>query len=444
MASRSSSTDEKYGSCKAEETFIEDCIRPFILFNFEAVKELLDRDKTTRISNSPLWISLLNAISSLSLAEKNYLALTFLEQKWFGRKESGKGIYTQASSELQRIEQRSRPHLQHAPRQDPLEYLVSHIAGQLAQFVKARQEMMDFYIKLCSLGLQKVETDYSEMSSVIQNICSRYTKEFHHPLLAPLRNSWNLETDIISSLLQARTEMSRWQFLPSLLKLHDAYTKLDSWGSPFKAKEPKKKLSAHILAKNNAIPSLMCWLMKFYLMLMSKFSFYFHETLSKQSPPSDIRSHLSNLSIDYYSKVVTFQKKTDASYVILVFDTHGSDYTGHGYHFPVGYTEPPKGLDSFPAVFSYPRDKPIHLWPNVIMLLSEPPGGNIDRPTYFYDMNQQITYYIIKVDIRMSLLLVFETKKSEKDTTISNFLQDMASCLRGTRLLSSLRQGSKN
>lgn len=36
---------------------------------------------------------------------------------------------------------------------------------------------------------------------------------------------------------------------------------------------------------------------------------------------------------------------------------------------------------------------------------------------------QQITYFIIKVDIKMSLLLVFEAKKSEKDTNISNFLQ---------------------
>ncbi|PIK36744.1 putative UPF0536 protein C12orf66-like, partial [Apostichopus japonicus] len=137
-------------------------------------------------------------------------------------------------------------------------------------------------------------------------------------------------------------------------------------------------------------------------------------------------------------------KKTDANYIILVFDTHGSQYTGHGYHFPVGFTEPPTGLDSFPAVFSYPRDKPIHLWPNVVMLLSESSGGNVERPTYCYDMQQQITYFIIKVDIKMSLLLVFEAKKSEKDTNISNFLQDMASCLRGTRLLSNLRQGSKN
>ncbi|PIK43075.1 putative UPF0536 protein C12orf66-like [Apostichopus japonicus] len=415
----------------------------------------MDRDKMTKISNAPLLISLLNVINYLAIAEKSYLALTFLEQKWFVRRESGKGIYTQASSELQKIEQRSKPHLLQAPRQDGLEYLVSHIAEQLAQFVKARQEMMDFYMKLCN---PKVETDYSEMSTILDTICERYKNSFHHPLLAPLKNSWTLETDIILSLLQARTAMSHWHFLPSLLRLHDAHTKLEVWGSPFKAKEPKKKLSAYVSVKNNVIPSLMCWLMRFYLALISKFSFYFHETLSKQSPPADIKSHLSNLSMDYtailrtfpyldslpLSRVVTFQKKTDANYIILVFDTHGSQYTGHGYHFPVGFTEPPTGLDSFPAVFSYPRDKPIHLWPNVVMLLSESSGGNVERPTYCYDMQQQITYFIIKVDIKMSLLLVFEAKKSEKDTNISNFLQDMASCLRGTRLLSNLRQGSKN
>lgn len=32
------------------------------------------------------------------------------------------------------------------------------------------------------------------------------------------------------------------------------------------------------------------------------------------------------------------------------------------------------------------QDKPIHLWPNVIMLLSEPGSGSHgERPIYFYD-----------------------------------------------------------
>lgn len=435
----------EWSTCKTEETFLEDVIRPFILFNFDRIKELLDKEKSERISQSPLWISLLNVIHNMSLAEKNYLALTFLEQRWFGRRESGKGIYTTAVTELQRIEQRRSPNISQKANQNALEYLIIHLAEQMGAYVRAKQEMMDYYVKLCGIGLQKIETDFSDMLNILKAIISRYSKSFHHPILIPLRNSWNYETDIMASLLEARIQMSNWQFLPSLLKLHDAHTKLEAWGVPFKTKEPKKKLSALITIKNNSIPPLISWLVKFFLTLLSKFSFYFHETLSKQALPGDMKMYLSNLSVDYYSKVVAFQKKTDASYIILVFDTHGTDYTGHGYHFPVGYREPPKGLDSFPAVFSYPRDKPIHLWPNVIMLLSEPASGSHgERPVYFYDEVQQITYFITKVDVRMSLLLVFESKKLEKDTTISNFLQDMSSCLRGTRLLSSLKQGSKN
>lgn len=48
-------------------------------------------------------------------------------------------------------------------------------------------------------------------------------------------SSW--ECDILSNLLQAQILMAEWQFLPSLLQLHGAHTKLQAWYAATAVKE---------------------------------------------------------------------------------------------------------------------------------------------------------------------------------------------------------------
>lgn len=57
--------------------------------------------------------------------------------------QSGKGIYTTAVTELQRIEQRRSPNSSQKAKQNALEYLVIHLAEQMGAYVRAKQEMMD-------------------------------------------------------------------------------------------------------------------------------------------------------------------------------------------------------------------------------------------------------------------------------------------------------------
>ena len=56
-------------------------------------------------------------------------------------------------------------------------------------------------------------------------------------------------------------------------------------------------------------------------------------------------------------RIVTFQRKTDAYNISLVLNTQASgiNFQGLGYHFPSALTEPPTGMDSYPAIFSYPN-----------------------------------------------------------------------------------------
>ena len=55
-------------------------------------------------------------------------------------------------------------------------------------------------------------------------------------------------------------------------------------------------------------------------------------------------------------RIQSFQRKSDAVSVCLVFEAAGvDDYRGAGYHHPQESVSTPKGLDSYPAIFSYPN-----------------------------------------------------------------------------------------
>ena len=102
-------------------------------------------------------------------------------------------------------------------------------------------------------------------------------------------------------------------------------------------------------------PHLYLWLQRLQVALLAKFSFYFHEALSRQAAPADMRASTARTTPDYHGKICSFIRKHDANNVSLVFDNRGSDsFQGHGYHHPHSYREAPKGVEQFPAVVSLP------------------------------------------------------------------------------------------
>lgn len=59
----------------------------------------------------------------------------------------------------------------------------------------------------------------------------------------------------------------------------------------------------------------------------------------------------------YCLRIVTFQKRSDAYNISLVLDTNGlkNARTGNGYHHPDRPVEIPQGMDSYPAILTYPN-----------------------------------------------------------------------------------------
>ena len=58
----------------------------------------------------------------------------------------------------------------------------------------------------------------------------------------------------------------------------------------------------------------------------------------------------------FFFRIASFQRRCDASYICLTLDTRGlgDSYKGPGYHLPHVKVDPPTGVHSYPAIFSYP------------------------------------------------------------------------------------------
>ena len=48
-----------------------------------------------------------------------------------------------------------------------------------------------------------------------------------------------------------------------------------------------------------------------------------------------------------------------------------------------------------------------------------------------------------RVEPQITFVVIFETKKTERDSSVNNFINEMCSLLRGTKLFSALKPGVK-
>lgn len=271
---------------------------------------------------------------------------------------------------------------------------------------------------------------------------------FHHPILGRVEEGFQTEVDVVTQLLRGQAQVSEWSFLPALLSLHGANSKLTAWGQLFqRQKETRKHLFGGQSQKAVQPPHLYTWLQRFQATLLAKFSFYFHEALSRQTAPADMKALTARTTPDYHGKICSFVRKHDASNVSLVFDNRGLEsFQGHGYHHPHSYREAPKGVEQFPAVVSLPSgERPLTHWPNVIMMMGDRAAelNTLDKVVHFYDDKVQSTYYLTRPEPHFTLVVIFDGRKSEKDVHITSFLQEISSSLRNSKPFSTLKPGSK-
>ncbi|XP_029969815.1 KICSTOR subunit 2 [Salarias fasciatus] len=453
-------TEEELRPVPRERAILESFFTQLGVFSFDRAKDYLEKEKDgSSRSSGALWAALLAALAHLAAAEKAYHHMTFLGQKiggqsFFSRKDSIRTIYTSLFNELRKVVTMGRHSQQTlssaaaaSSSHHHLEDLLSHLSEQLCHFTQARTEMADLYEKMHSLGGQK-SVNSDELVATLEAVLRKYSSKFHHPILGRVEESFQTEVEVVTQLLRGQAQVSEWHFLPALLSLHGAHTKLTAWGQLFqRQKETRKHLFGGQSQKAVQPPHLYLWLQRFQAALLAKFSFYFYEALSRQTTPADMRALTARAAPDYHGKISGFIRKHDASNVSLVFDNRGLDsFQGHGYHHPQSYREAPKGVEQFPAVVSLPTgERPLTHWPNVIMMMGDRAAelNTLDKVVHFYDDKVQSTYYLTRPEPHFTLVVIFDGRKSEKDLHIVAFLQETCSSLRNSKPFSTLKPGSK-
>lgn len=69
--------------------------------------------------------------------------------------------------------------------------------------------------------------------------------------------------------------------------------------------------------------------------------------------------------------------------------------------------------------------------------------ATVDRIIYKYSSQEQCTYILTTVEPNIYLVILFESKKSEKDVFISNFVIDICHNLRCTKVFICLKNTNK-
>lgn len=443
----------KVKSTSEEEIALQGILTHFHSFSFDKAKEQAEKERdASRSSGSPMWQAFLGCVVQFVQAEKLYMNMSFLVTKGFLRKEvSVRAAYESLIAELEELCLAKKVSLKDGETSaddgmtehiySGLHDLLRHLCGQLLVFTRVRLKMISFYEKMTAMSMGRL-MNFEELLSILSDISTNHARSFHHPLLSAVKTNFTYECDIQVHLLRGQIDMQSWRFLPSLISLHDANSKLNNWHSFVQSKETKKYGFGSSFLKSSPLPILYQWLWQAKAAFVSKFSLYFHETLAAQSSVADMKSYTSRQACDYVSKIQTFVRKTDASSVCLVFEAAGvEDYQGAGYHHPEELVQPPKGLESYPAIFSYPPTRPRDKWPSIVMRVSDRSNEQelMDRVIHFFDQQIGATYFLCRVEPRITLVVIFESRKSEKDSYIKDFVYDITTQLRCSKVFANLK-----
>ena len=224
------------------------------------------------------------------------------------------------------------------------------------------------------------------------------------------------------------------------------------WDAAIVAAKDARKMSfvASTFFGTQPDTQLFQWLTRLRAAVGAKYSLYFDEILAASATSEAAhRATRAKLPVDYLGKFQTFQRKCEALSVCLIFDaTEEPDYRGPGARLEPMSLPPLTGAQLYPVALSVPpqqqQQQQQHL-PSIIMLLNDFDGelSTFDKIVHFYDGQTNVSYFLHRVDPKMTLVAVFESMKAEADAQVTAFFREMAAHLRCNRLFVSLKPGSK-
>ncbi|RIA88742.1 hypothetical protein C1645_774142 [Glomus cerebriforme] len=284
--------------------------------------------------------------------------------------------------------------------------------------------------------------------------------------LGPLGVGVESELTILKYLFMARKAIVTYNFKDSAVFLYTAKSKLSSWKEvcsqqvyPEKKSSNRNEESTSAFSalqsffssekqlkqvkRGNDSPNNMQWLEKFLSNLTARMTLYFMHVLLERETilGGDIKSLWKRVDIDYHGIIRNYQKKSGAISILLIYEVSDDvpfylqGYVGSGIQY-----DKPTGLNSFPCIYCSPKEKPENHLPNIISVMQDKDPKketpfNRNTPIHFFDKTLGYSYYFIRIDEFVSLVIIFE---KQTDNSAPEFIMELANKLSGVEILTSL------
>ncbi|RDD36139.1 UPF0536 protein C12orf66 [Trichoplax sp. H2] len=407
--------------------------------DLEFADRIVEKEKEFKQSNLPFWSRLMSLLTNFINAERNYVSLNFL--KYSVRKEQMQMNYMVLGTDIKSL---IRTQNMHASTNDTVIQLLD-ICNDLICAADIRNSMTELYRQLHEKATEK-SLHVSLLIELLNNLLEQHNESIQHLFLKSLRTNIFAEVRALAHLLSAHVEIAEWAFFSSVVQLQHASLALADVKTlaAVNINENKKKSRFSFFQFKSTHDSKLArvyqWLMDYFHLLLSKFTFYFYSTLGKYSEINDMRALSTETTCDFAGRCIHFLKKSDAECLFVVFNSVNLGTKcqfGHGYSHPnSGFRVPEDGIPSFPIILTFPETLDVtkcSYWSDVFSMLSKYTDKLTNSDTVFpLKSNMPVTddyyqIYISCIEPRYYLVVVFEQKRLEKMAMISNFISDILS-----------------
>ncbi|KAM3715960.1 KICSTOR subunit [Dirofilaria immitis] len=372
---------------------------------FDDARALIESFRGTRVpisasAEDSLCHLLLSACIQIVKAESAYYSLNFMVPKAFFRRESTLLLtYTQIKAELCRMDDVMG---------NTTISTAEDIRRRLIDFTSARVSMINVYNSFLveNFGLPNELTALTTVLSSVEHLLMLL---INHESLTSLFTFIVNEIVTMKLLLEVQLALIRCEFLQSLIKLKSAHVRLRLWFSSVGYKHAQNKGTVKFFSFGSQVQCsslrLCSWTYEFYILLLAKFSLYFHDSLQPQC-----------------SIVIGYGCAADLN---------------------AGEGELRKKFLIFLKIGGGAKEVNV-LLPSISILIQEAATKKFgtDRITYCHDQLISKSFFVLPVEYNLYITVIFNRRVSERDNTVVSFLLNSCNQLRCVKICQSWRKFS--
>ncbi|RUP14542.1 hypothetical protein BC936DRAFT_139657 [Jimgerdemannia flammicorona] len=450
------------------EQLCEECILALACFDYIAANKIAT--KILRLSQQ-----LGNVLLKLINCEGMFTQLSFLKPKWFMRKDDFLNtLYINLGEEVSREAENLENAIQFGYGANVDDYKTVPLLRALENHIKLRQGQIHIYRTIATTLPE------SQTSTIILNdiagIQEMYDAMQMSDQLGLLGSGVGRELVILRTLLLTRDAITNFNFKDACINLYLCKREFKEWRRVTQEQTYLEKTSVKSLdlkdssswrfslfssssdktskparwsgstssrtSIDTALPHTMQWHARLLSSLTSKMTLYFMDILLDRERAATNANENADalwkgLEIDYHAQIVAFRRRHNAFSISFIYEvTTDTPFYPQGYMCADTPYEQPTGVHSFPFIYAFPNQPKDHL-PNTISIIQGSRIKLLDQragPVHFFDHKIGYTYYLLRIDSHVHMLVIYLDRHANRDTATVEFMEAVAAGLRGTEV----------